>query len=747
MGFVLVGLALALLATQWIVKRRIVSELGQFMRRGRVEVGEISISLKRRQARLRDVTMKDAGGNPVVAIPKIDVQIRRIHKRHIDADIHLFDPSIILDFDRKNFLSELFRPEAFREEGFVEIHHVAVDGGKISLFVPGVMAQPETLLLTKSLFRKSDTEALVDVHASGPQTSLRAYGRLEAGDTVRPIGEGSKVELYTTNLILVPQIDTAVKFKGFRLEVSPSDSQIAMSAGIENIPLNAAFVWGPIHGRFQGIRSAAEGFVLDEMKFVLGEDGLACEDNQLWIQAESLFLRSRRWIRLKTGLPLDHVELSASRQMSSFKAEVFGRAVRVDARWGAQDIVSVLTDSIPIHLLLREAGVFPPVSGEVSLGLEATRPETAPRTIYWKAAVRSADLRLGSDFGKISVRLNAEVEGRNQSILNMTGVLEPAPGVLVRLGGKGGPDGFSGRAVMEDRPIGDIRMLGVAFGRDIPLVGESGRAGLHVDVFVNPDLQLSVKGRLKLKNAGARASGFPLVVEGLDVDIPFERTPDAGKLVVAEALAGRITARHLKVGPYSFENFSVKTASKGDKIYADFEPFPAFGGTVRAEALFQFSDQPQEHIKIAVDSVSLKQILAPFPAAREALSGWVQGEANIRVRGGDVMSASGHVRAEATEGPDEPMRVSRRFLEQIGGAAVRKLDMPRQVAYRNGVLKARLSDGRILFDEASLEAYTLLRKVRIGRVVGSYRLKDLIDVLSNVSTDNVKVELGGRKQK
>lgn len=204
--------------------------------------------------------------------------------------------------------------------------------------------------------------------------------------------------------------------------------------------------------------------------------------------------------------------------------------------------------------------------------------------------------------------------------------------------------------------------------------------------------------------------------------------------------------KSLVVGPYAFRDLTVTTKSRGDKWYADLAPMEAFGGAIRAKALFYFSDAPTE-CDVSVDSVSLREVLEPIPDARRSLSGLLSGVAKLSVRGGDWMRLSGTFWAKATPGQGERTIASRKFLENIGGKAVKKMRFPPYVPYRRGSVRMRFLDGRIFFDEVKLEARSMFRGVRFGRVHGTYRIKDLIDELSNVAGRDFKFEVERRKKR
>lgn len=745
------------------IKYQIVADLKHFIREGRLEVENVSVSPKRREARLLGVSVIDSNGNTVIRIQKIDVRIRRMHRRHIDASLRVFAPEIFLNLEQLDSLSRLLRTEAFFEKSRFEFDRVDVQEGQIALTAPGILAVAETLPFVARAQLEGDPTRSLDFQADGPKTSMRLRVRLN-GRSDNPYQlEGTGFELLSGNISLIPRLKAADfadtnAASGLRIQLFPADTLVP---SLDTLQLNAFFSLGPLQGSFLRIHPSAETpgiYKTARMRFSLGHEMLVCDENDLDIRGRDFRVSSKRWIRAQTGLTLEDVHLSAGPNRSEFGAGIAGQAIAAAAEWrntgdGSPPRVRLSFDgNLPVPTILHEVGESIPLDGFAKLHAEAEQEETAPNQIRWRAEILSRDLRLGPAFGKISCRANLSLRGRGGAVEELAGNVEPAGGLPIFLSGKSTVKGFSGRATLKDRTLKDIQLLGEAFGEKIPLVGETGVARLDVDFSVDRNLKLVLRGHLRIKDATAMSRGFPFRVDGLDVDIPFEVAPDTGKLVVSDAAAGGASARSLDIGPYRFENFSLTTASKGDKLYLDFSPIAAFGGTVRAKLLFHFSEEAHQHAELAVDSVSLSQILAPFPEAHGAISGLVDGEARFYTRGGDLLSARGTLRARAAEGWGEPMRVSRKFLEQIGGNAIRELDLPGEVAYKNGSLKVRLSEGRLLFEEARLEAQTILRKIRIGKIVGSYKLKDLIDVLSNVSAQNVKIDferkkIGGKKQK
>lgn len=732
-----------------LVKRRIVSELRQFIREGSLSVEDISASPKRRQIRLFGVSVKDGAGDRILYIPKVDLDVRRIHHGHLDATARVFEPQINLDAGQIDRVTRLFRMEAFLEKSRVEIDRIDAEGGRLTLSAPGFLASSETMSLDIRAQLEGKAFQTVELHAATPQTSLNLLFNWDSEQGQPRLLDGTFLDFSSTHLALsapaLSPVDTEA-CRGFQIRIAPADTT---PAAVTDIPWNVSFGWGPFRGRFHRLRPAADSpglFTVDETRLAVGREELACYQNRVEPRKDIIHWESGRWVRAKTGLTLEHVDVLASRERSTIHADFAGRPVTLEAAWDKRLRLNVAAETISIPVLLQEMGESLPVAGTISVRLEAVEGDT-PNQFSWNAAIHSADLLAGPSFGKISLWADLEVAGMGTSVEKLSGTVEPAPGVPVQLTGKGGPRGFSGHASLRDRPLKDIQLIGETFGQEIPLVGESGQAGLDVDFTVRPNLEFRVRGRVRIKDATALSKGFPFRVEGLDVDVPFELSPDTGKLVVAEAANGQVDARVLIIGPYRFENLGMKTSSKGDKILTDISPIAAYGGTIRAKLLFHFSEHAHQHAELAVDSVSLKQILAPMGEYSDALSGLVSGDGKFHVDGGDIFSAKGTFWARAVDGPGEPMRVSREFLEKMGEETVRKLGLPKQVPYKNGFLKVRLANGRILFEQVSLDAQTMLRKIRIGKVVGSYMIKDLVGVLSNASSENVKVEIGRKKRK
>jgi len=743
--------AVAVPVLKWLVHRQIRNELNQFVRSGTLDVDDISVSPKRRQVRIRGVSVLDADRVRVAYLAKIDIDIRRIHHRHVDASMTVFDPVLNVDLDRIHRLAGLFRPEVFLEEGPLALDRIDVHGGKIVLAPSDLLADSEILFFEARGRLGEDTDLQVDLRATGPLTSaqLRLAVRPQAPGSGPPLWlEGSGLVISSRNLPVQPKLNRpsetapAVPHR-LQIHVTPADTGILSMAPLR---LNAAFAWGPVKGLFRGLRASADTtgiFWADDIRMWVGPEGLACSDNELDVRQDQLRLRSDRWVRIPTGLTVRRIDLRASRDATDLIAYLETAPLSFRASWNRPPTFSAAVDSFPIAVLFRELGESLPVSGDIRVDARAQWLDTE---LTWDATVVSSDARIGPAFGKISVRSNLHLKGIGMGVDEVSGTVEPSVGIPIRVTGKNGPRGFSGRASLRDRSIKDIQILGESFGREVPIRGASGQVGLDIDYTLDRRARLFARGRLRLTDGQFEFEQYPFQVEGLSVDMPFEYSPDTSTLVVSDASTGEASARRLAIGPYEFLDCHMVTASKGNKLYIDVPSTPSFGGVLRARLLLQLNHPPQQQLEFSVDSVSLRQILDPYVDARGALSGLVSGEARLLFHG-DLVSARGTAWARATDRPGDPMVSSRTFLEKIGGAAIRKLDLPRRVPYRNGFLKVRVSDGRIWFDEVTLEAHTLLRKVRIGKVVGSYRMTDLVDVLSNVSADEVKVEVGGKKRK
>lgn len=729
-----------------LAKRKIVAELAQFVRAGSVRVEDVSIALKRREVRFRNVSVLDASGATVVRLPKIDLRVRRMHLSHIDATMKIFEPDFEIDFDRSDTLARLVRWEAFQEEGVVTVDRLEVTGATLRVRGSSILPSAETLTAEIKADLESDTEWVV-MRAAGPQTSVHLALRAARQGDERVFLEGTGLVIKTTNVLPAPAVETAPGSTGLSITVVPADSIIP---AFSNICADVKFSWGPLVGTFSRLRQMPDSsgvFGMDRIQFQLGPETIECESAVVDVWTEQLRLFAERMIRNRTGLVMEDVAISASGASSTFCAAIHGRKISASAEWGKISRVRFKTDSLPIAVVLREVDETYPVGGVIAIDADVTRYDTAPEKLYWKTELTSSDFRVGPEFGKISLRLNIGMRGVSEAVEDVRGVVELSPGLPVYVSGKGTAGRFSGKWVMKDRPIADIQMLGEMFGHEFPMKAESGVAGFDVDFSTNRRLQWRLRGRVRVQDAVLASVGFPFRVEGLNVDFPFEQTPDTGKLVVEEAAIGRVRASSLSLGPYTFDGFSMSTASKGDKIFAKLDPISAFGGSLQGQLLFYISESQRHEADIKIEGVSLARILRPFRDARESISGRLRGEIKVNFLGASAKSARGSVWFRAEESADEPMRVSREFLEQIGGKMVRKLGLPKSVPYRDGSLKVRLSEGRIWFDEVDLEAHTLLRKVRIGKVVGSYLIKDLVDVVTHVSADSVKVEFGGKKKK
>ncbi|MBI4179578.1 hypothetical protein HY522_09180 [bacterium] len=750
--FLAVIVVLAPVAEQ-AVKTWIRSELRGYIRAGRLEIEDISISPKRREFRILGLQLKDESGASVVSIPKIDILIRRIHHGHVDATLKLFDPAVTFDLDRPAALLRLFRPEAFEDDGFLEIARIDAQNGRMSISATGVLAAPDTLIFSAAAQLEGESRTL-DVTGRSGRTAVEIALRVQdmAGN-IRLL-DGTVFKMVSSNIALLPKTSDTPEV---HLLLTPADTS---APSFREIGWHTTLDLGPLHGRFDRLRNSGKSaglFRADRVYLALGPERLVMGPTDFDVREDSFQLRSENWRRAVTGLNLENVRLSASPGASSVRLKIDGHEAAASVAWengpaGRRRVrLAFASDSLPVADVLREIGETFPISGLAWVRIRAGQEDTPPHELAWSAEIRSPDLRVGPGFGKLSIGADLTVAGRGTTVQDLDGQIEPAKAVPIRVTGRPRASGFYGRLHLKDRPLRDIQILAESFGRDVPLVGETGTVRLDVDFFINRNLQFSSSGRLILRNATAQARGFPFRIEGVDVDIPVRYSPDTGKLVVSEAANGTAFARSLLLGPYRFEDLAVKTSSKGDKLYADFSPVRAFGGEIQAKMLFHFSAPTQQQLDLSVSGLSLGRILEPYPDGRGAISGLIGGEVRVTTRGGDIQNARGTVRMDASEGPGEPMRVSRRFLQEVGGKAVRQLKLPDRVGYRNGHLKVRLSDGRILFDEVSLDAGTLIRRVRIGQVIGSYKIATLIDVLSTVSPEDMKIDLNtkflGRRKK
>ena len=741
-----------------LVKQEIARQVQSFIREGTIEIGDISGSLDRRQILIRDVRIDDRSGHPVIQIDKIQLTVHHgeiwdgveflLHSSRLAASVQVFMPRFEIHENCLDDLKRLIRTEAFYEESRLDVDSLVVSDGRIALDMPSALVEPETLTIEMTAVPERNIGWWINAVSHGPRTDFQSAFVLMTAESQPLVPPGAYVDLSTSNSVaFAPPDSSGPDLPVLRVHLTSVDTN-----PISEIAWDVTMGGRQFDATVKGARPAFDSepaVALDRIEFTYGDEILVGFDNRIKARNRRMWITASRWIRRSTGLSLSDVDVSADASSAEIFGRIEGYPVRASCSWGGRPgvmLVGVKADTISTDVIFRELGETFPLTGFVGIEASAVFGETSAGQAAWQMNIRSPDLRAGPAFGKLSFRADLRAHGVDTRVDDVSGTIEPAAGVTVSIRGRTEGREFTGRASMRDQSLKDIQLLAQSFGNEFPLSGDSGHAAMDVDFRMTPELELFLNGRLRISGATLRAPGQPFRIDGLDADIPIERSPDTGRMVLDEIPSGTIRAGRVTIGPYQIRDFQVTTKSHGDKMYADIAPLHVFGGTIEAKALFYFSDAPHE-VDLTIDSVSLKQVLAPIPKARRSISGLVHGGAQVSIRGTDLKSLSGKLWVKATEGPGELMIVSRPFLENIGGDVIHKLNLPKEVPYERGRLRIHFEEGRIWFDEVTLEAKTLLRRIRTGKVIGSYRVRDLIDEITSVSSENVKVEIGGKKRK
>jgi len=190
----------------------------------------------------------------------------------------------------------------------------------------------------------------------------------------------------------------------------------------------------------------------------------------------------------------------------------------------------------------------------------------------------------------------------------------------------------------------------------------------------------------------------------------FERT-DFDELKKTFAGSKHLVGNEIKIGSvrYGFrllEDISLWVEQKGSSLKINRISAKMFGGKVNGTGFVDLSDGLSYRAGVITDGVSLTQLCEDIPPIKGYISGRIDGIAAIKGSGAGLTNITGKADfwTYSTEG--EKTRISKEFLEKIGGPQVKAYLGERP--FSKGILGLYIRNGFLIFKELEISNRNLI---------------------------------------
>ncbi|MBI5073594.1 MAG: hypothetical protein HZB62_00245 [Nitrospirae bacterium] len=184
----------------------------------------------------------------------------------------------------------------------------------------------------------------------------------------------------------------------------------------------------------------------------------------------------------------------------------------------------------------------------------------------------------------------------------------------------------------------------------------------------------------------------------------FERT-DFEDHKKAYASSKQFLGNEIKIGSlrYGFrllEDVSLWVEQKGSSLKINRFSAKMFGGKVNGTGFADLSDGLSYRAGLITDGVSLTQLCEEIPPIKGYISGKIDGIAAINGSGAGLANITGRADFWTYSGEGEKTRISREFLEKIGGPQVRAYLGERR--FNRGIMGLSIQNGFFIFRELEI---------------------------------------------
>lgn len=165
-------------------------------------------------------------------------------------------------------------------------------------------------------------------------------------------------------------------------------------------------------------------------------------------------------------------------------------------------------------------------------------------------------------------------------------------------------------------------------------------------------------------------------------------------------VGSEIRISSVRYGFRLFEDISAWVEQKGRSLKINRISAKMFGGTVTGTALLDLSDSLSYRAGIIADGVSLTQLCEEIPPIKGYISGRIDGIATIKGSGAGLGNIIGKADFWTYSAEGEKTRISKEFLEKIGGPQVRAYLGERK--FDKGIMGLYIQKGFIIFRELEI---------------------------------------------
>ncbi len=173
-----------------------------------------------------------------------------------------------------------------------------------------------------------------------------------------------------------------------------------------------------------------------------------------------------------------------------------------------------------------------------------------------------------------------------------------------------------------------------------------------------------------------------------------------------EFIGNEIKIGSIRYGFRLLDDLSLWVEQKGSSLKINRISAKMFGGTINGAAALDMSDGIKYRAGLIVDGVSLTKLCEEIPPIKGYISGRIDGAATIKGSGAGLANIAGKADFWTYAADDETTKISREFLEKIGGPQVRAYLGERR--FNRGIMGLYIQKGFFIFRELEISNRNLL---------------------------------------
>lgn len=247
---------------------------------------------------------------------------------------------------------------------------------------------------------------------------------------------------------------------------------------------------------------------------------------------------------------------------------------------------------------------------------------------------------------------------------------------------------------------------------------------------ISGDMRLHVKGRpakidgkISIAGGSLEIPSQKLTVSGVQGTIPlvadltvgaFKKKPaeipftrDNHARLVADLRSPRtakdqVTIDSIAMGPLEAKATRIRFTSSPEALYIPWFRTNLYNGAIVGQGFISTAGGLQYGADLLVDELSLKAFSNSYPSIQGYIQGLVDGIVSLYGKGAGKDDLTGLVRLWTKEGKNEPMLVSKEFLQKVAGKKLRGFFFRDDRSYDRGEIGATIERGYITFQTLDL---------------------------------------------